>query len=428
MNISVENLSNVDKKVIIEADSSDLAPKIDQALRQYRKTMNLPGFRPGKAPIALVKKRIGKEVEGEQIDKFIQDVYQKEIVPEHKPIGEPRVDNLDYTDGKLHVEIKIGVAPEFEIADLSTISVDRLVHDVTDEEIEKEYEHTLRRNSEWMETDEAASADSKVTIDVVRLDADGNETTDHDHDLPLDLASEQNKEYADALTGTKSGESTTITIDENGEKVVYKATVKKVETRKEPELNEEFFKKASRDQAANEEDFRNYLKNQIQNYFDQTSEELFHDKIAGKLIESHDFEVPENIYQDILNSRISNIMRENDNKLPEDFDRDAYETEQRISLLNEGKWTFIVTKLLQKFPDTELKPEDVDAFFETESARMGLPAEMLKNFYASQSEQLENLRMRIRTNKLFTKLAEEVKVVELSKEEYEKKYSKKDNG
>jgi len=428
VNISVENLSTVDKKIILEADSSDIEPKITKALRQYSKTMNFPGFRAGKAPMSLVKKRIGKEVEGEQIDKLIQDVFQETIVPEHKPIGEPVVEKMDYTDGKLYVEFLIGVSPEIELVDLSTVEIDKLVHDVTDEEVEKEYTFSIRRHSEWKESDEPATADSKVTVDVVKLDDEGNPTADHDHDLELDLSSEQNKEYADALSGKKQGEEATITIDEDGEKAVYTATIKKVENQVQPELNEEFFKKASRDAATNEEDFKNYLKNQIQNYFDQTSDDLFHDKIAGALIDKHDFEVPKSILNEILKNRIQALKSENDNKLPDDFNQEAYEEENRESILKEAKWSFLVTKLMDKYPEIEINSEDVDAFFETEAAKMGLPAEMLRNFYSSQSSQIENLRMRIRTNKLFAKLADEVTAVELDRKTFEDKYSNKNNG
>jgi trigger factor len=425
VNITVENLTAVDKKIILEADSTDLAPKFDKALRTYAKTMNFPGFRAGKAPLALVKKRIGKEVEGEEIDKFIQDFFQNTVVPEHKPIGEPIIDNLDYTDGKLHVEFKIGIAPEFELADLSEISVDKLVHDVTDDEVQKEYEFSLRRNSEWTETEEPATADSRVVLDTVLLDENGEPTPDHDHDVTIDLAGEENKEYTASLVGKKSGETAEVTFDDNGKKSVYKVTVKKVENRSIPELNEEFFKNASRGEATNEEEFRSYLKSQIQNYFDQTADDLFHDKIAGALIEKHDFEIPESIFNDILNSNIERIKKENNDVLPETFNKDEFKEENRTNITKEAKWSFIINALMEKFPDTEITPEDVDAFFDVEAAKMGLPAEMLKNFYASQSSQLENLRMRIRTNKLFAKLAEEITAVELDKKTFEEKYSNK---
>lgn len=426
MNITAEDISAVDKKIIVEADQTDLAPRIEQSLRDYRKKMDIPGFRPGKAPMGLIKKRIGKAVEQEQVDEYIQEIFTTKIFPEYNPVGEPKVLSNTYEDGKLRLEFEIGIKPTYELTDLSTISVDKLVHDVTDEEVEKEFQANLRRSGEWTETEDAITADNRITIDVVKLDSEGNETDDSDKDLTLDLQNKENEEYLTQLSGKKAGDEVTLHLmASEAETVQYKATVKKVESFRMPELNEEFFRNGSRGEASTEEEFRSFLKSQIQNYFDSTADDLLRDKIATALIKAHDFEVPSSIYTEVLNSRIEKQRDQETKELPEDFDREAFEQENKDSIIDEARWSFIVGDLLDKYPDTEIKPEDVDGFFETEAAKMGLPAEMLKNFYASQSGYLEQLRMRIRTDKLFGMLVDEVTVNELSKEAYEEKYANK---
>lgn len=427
MNISVEDITSVDKKIIIEADQSDLEPRIDKALRKYRKDMELPGFRPGKAPLGLVRKRIGKEVENEQVEALVQEAFQQEVIPNHKPIGEPRMTTMDYSDGQLKAEIMIGVKPEYELPELSELEVDKLVHDVTDEEVEKEYKATIERSHDWKEVEAPVTESSKVTADFTQLDADDNETGDKDEDVELDLTEEINSIYVEGLKGKSAGESTIIEMpeEEGAEKERYKADIKKVEEKQAPELNEEFFKEKSRGEATDEESFKSFLKSQIQNYFDQQADELLQDRLVTKLIDSVDFEVPENILEDVVNGRIERQRQENDGELPEGFDIESYKEENAESIKKEGKWTFIVSDLFEKFPDTEIDESDVDEYFQAEAAKMGLPADMLKNFYASQSDQLEQLRMRIRTNKLFARLAEEVKINELSREAYEEKYAPK---
>lgn len=428
MNISVENVTSVDKKIIIEADQSDLQPRVDKALRKYRKDMDLPGFRPGKAPLGLVRKRIGKEVENEQVEALVQEVFQDEIIPNHNPVGEPRMTSMDYTDGQLKAEIMIGVKPEYELPELSELEVDKLVHDVTDEEVEKEYTATIERSHDWKEVDAPVTESSRVTADFTELDADGNETGEVDEDVELDFTDEVNDPYVEGLVGKSAGESTLVDLPEEDEAdpVRYKADIKKVEEKQAPELNEEFFKEKSRGEATDEESFRSFLKSQIQNYFDQQAEELLQDRLVTKLIDSVDFEVPENVLDDVVSGRIERQRQENDGELPEDFDTEAFKKENEESIKKEGKWTFIVSDLFEKYPDTEINEADVDEYFQAEAAKMGLPAEMLKNFYASQSDQLEQLRMRIRTNKLFAKLAEEVKINELSRDAYEEKYAPKE--
>jgi trigger factor len=426
VNISVENLTTVDKKIIVEADGSDLQPKIDKALKDYRKKMSFPGFRPGMAPMGLVKKRIGKEVEAEQLENFVQEVFREKSAPEHKPVGEPEISKMDYTDGKLVVEFQIGVSPEFETVDLKSINIEKLVHDVTEEDVEKEYNHRIRRFSEWSETEDAATAESRVTIDAWLLDKEGNRTDDHDHDVVIYMDSEKDKEYADALNGKKADDETVVTFkEEDDDETRFQVVVKKVETQVEPELNEEFFKKMSQDAASSEEEYRTLLKNQIQDYFDRISEDIFKDKLTEALIKSHDFEIPATILNLHYNSYKEQLKSKNNGELPEGFDEETFRNENRERVFSESKWLFISQNLMEKFPDIEITPEDVDAYFQVEAAKMGLPAEMLKNFYASSGDRLEELRMTIRTNKLFTKLAEEVSITELGKDEFEKKYSKK---
>lgn len=425
MNISVENLTSVDKKITVEADGSDLQPKIDKALKDYRKRMAFPGFRPGTAPMALVKKRIGKEVEAEQIESFVQDIFKDKIATEHKPIGEPEISKMDYTDGKLLVEFQISVSPEFELVDLNTLKIDKMVHDVTDEDVEKEYAHRIRRNSEWTETEDAATPESRVTIDAWLLDGDGNRTDDHDHDVAIYMDSMRDKEYADVLNGKKTGEEITATFGEGDEKSSYHLVVKKVENQVKPELNEEFFKKMSQDAASNEEEYRNLLKNQIQDYFDALADDMFKDKLTGELIKAHDFEVPAYFLNLHLNSYKEEIKSKNGGNMPDGFDEEKFRDENMERAINQSKWIFISQKLTDGYPEIELTPDDIDAHFQAEAAKIGLPAEMIRSFYASSGERLEELRLSIRTNKLFVKLAETVPINELTKAEFEEKYSKK---
>jgi FKBP-type peptidyl-prolyl cis-trans isomerase (trigger factor) len=87
--------------------------------------------------------------------------------------------------------------------------------------------------------------------------------------------------------------------------------------------------------------------------------------------------------------------------------------------VNEAKWYFIQDALLEMYPDLEITPQDADDFMAAEAARYGLTVDMIKQFYASSTEQLETLRQNLRSQKLFDKLMNEVKFNELSKEAFQ---------
>jgi FKBP-type peptidyl-prolyl cis-trans isomerase (trigger factor) len=84
---------------------------------------------------------------------------------------------------------------------------------------------------------------------------------------------------------------------------------------------------------------------------------------------------------------------------------------------------FLQDKLAEVYPDLEITKDDVEGYLAAEAARYGLPVDMIKNYYASSSEQMENLRQTLRSQKLFDKLANDVKANPVSKDAFQKKHN-----
>ncbi|MEX2404608.1 MAG: trigger factor [Balneolales bacterium] len=424
MKITVEDISAVDKEIILKADRNDLEPKFDKAMRQYRKKMDLPGFRPGQVPVGLVKKRFGKEIEAEEINNYIQEIYTKEIVPKHKPVGEPQLDDFKWEDDELEVKFKIGVQPDFELINLEEVTIDTMVHDVNEEEVDKEVENALERAAKWAETEEPIQENSRVTVDAMAIDAKGNPIEgDVDTDKELDLNDEQNKLFKDVLAGKKIGEIVPVELGEGDDKATYHLTVKKILKQEKPELNDDFVKEATNEQVDSVEKFRSQIKSQIQNYFDESADGMAKQQLMEQLIEAHEMEVPEVSIKAVQDFYVKRFKEEQGENMPPDYNENEYRENMKEKAKEEAKWAFILPKLEEKYPDIEITAEDIDAELAKQAARYGLTTEMIKNFYAQSGDQMENLRQTIRTEKLFDKLFEEIKINELNKEAYNKKHS-----
>ena len=420
MDIKVEDLTSVDKKITITADRADLKPKVDEALKKYSKQINMPGFRPGKVPISIVRKRFGKEIETEQVNEYVQEVFRDKIVPEYEPVGEPQIDDFKWEDGQLEVDMKIGVKPELELADISTIEIDKMVHDVTEDEVEEEVERALERAGTYEEADEPVTETSKVLVDAVALDDQDNPIADDvDEDKELDLNKEENQQFKDALVGKKAGEIVPVELGEGDDKQKFNVTLKQVYKLKKPELNEDFVKQATQGQVETVDAFRADIKSRIQNYYDQTAEDMAKQELMEKLIESHEFEVPEVVVEKFLDAYVDQLKQQQGD-LPEDFNTDEYKEGMRDQAKREAKWAFILDKLEAEY-EVEIEAEDVDNKIATEAARYGMPVEMVKNFYQQSNDQLENLRRNIRTDKVFQQLLDVVSVTELDKDSYQEK-------
>lgn len=427
MDISVQDLTTVDKEITLKANREDLSPKFDKAFKKYQSQIQMPGFRPGKVPIGLVKKRFGKDIEMEEINSYVQEVYEKEIVPEHEPVGETQMTDLKWENDELKVTFKVGAKPEFELTDLEKISINKMVHDVTDEEVEEEIERTLERQGNWEEVDGEITEESRVVVDAVTLDKDGNPIEgEKDENQKLDLRQEGAKDFKENLTGKKAGDKVQMEIGEGDDKDRFEVHVKKVEQMKKAELTDEFVKEQTNGEAKNIDEFKSFIKSRMQQYYDQSSEDMFKQDAMDALTNAHDFEIPEVMESQILDSYVEYAKQQSGGELPKGFDFEDYREKMKDQAVREGKWVFISQKLQEVFDDIEIEPEDIDEFIGIEAAKYGATIDQLKGYYAQNPEQLENLRNSIRENKVFDKLNEAVTINELSKEEFRKKKEEKD--
>lgn len=428
MDISVQELTSVDKELTIKANREDLASRFDEAFKKYRGQIEMPGFRPGKVPLGIVKKRFGQEIEMEEINKYIQEIFEKEVVPEYDPVGETEMIDLLWENDQLEVKFKIGAKPEFEIQDLSKIEVDTMVHDVTDEEVEKEIERILEQQGNWEEVSGEITEDCRVIVDAQSLDKDGNPIEGEiDEDQALNLKDEGAVEFREALTGKKTGDVVDMEVGEGEEKDRFRLTVKKVEKPLKAELTDELAKEQSNGEAKNVEELKSYIKSRMQQYYDQTSNEQFRQDVVKAITEAHEFNIPEVFEEQILNNYMEYLKQQSGNKLPPDFDEDDYKERMRDQAKEEGKWYFINLVLQEKFDDIEIKPEDIDEYIATEAAKYGATVDQMKQYFAQNPNQLENLRTNIRENKVYEKLKDEVKINELSKDEFNKKREKEND-
>ena len=424
--ISEQELTSVDKEIKIKANREDLSTKFDKAFKKYQSQIQMPGFRQGKVPIGIVKKRFGKEIEMEEINNYVQEVYEKDIVPEYEPVGETKMLDLSWEDDKLEVTFKIGAKPEFELADIEEVSVDKMVHDVSDEEVEEEIERTLDREGNWEEVEGEITENHRVTVDAVSLDEDGNPIEGEvDKDQQLDLRQDAADEFRDNLVGKKVGDKVKMEVGEGDDADRFEMHIKKVEIMNKPELTDELAKKQSNGEAKNIDEFRSFIKSKMQEYYDQSADDMFKQDAIDALTEAHEFEIPEVMQDQILNSYVEYAKQQAGGELPEGFDFDEYKESMKDQAVREGKWAFINEKLQEKFDDIEIKPEDIDEFIGVQAAQHGATTEQLKSYYAQNPNQLENLRNSIRENKVFDKLNDEVKINELSKDEFREKREKK---
>ncbi|MDA0843340.1 MAG: trigger factor, partial [Bacteroidetes bacterium] len=362
MEIKVKDLTSVDKEITILANREDLQPKFDQAYKGIRPKVSLPGFRPGKAPIGLIKKRFGQEIEIEEINKYIQEVFENNVVEEHDPVGETQMIDFQWENDELEVTFKIGTKPTVELADLAKVKVTSMVHDVSDTEVDEEIARAVEREGNWEDVDTAIEAESKIIADVSSLDEDGNLVEgDTDTDQNIDMRQESAAGFLKALKGKKAGDVVDMTLEEDGETDRFRVEVKKVQALHKAEMNEEFIAKQTNNEAKTEDEYRSFIKSKMQEYYDQSSDDFFKNDVVQAMVDAHEFDVPEAFVAQVKESYVERLKQQYGNQLPDGFDTDSYKEEMSDQAKTEAKWYFINMQLQEKYDDIEITAEDIDA-------------------------------------------------------------------
>jgi trigger factor len=330
--------------------------------------------------------------------------------------------DMSWEEDQLEVTFKVGAKPEFELADIESITIDKMVHDVTDEEVEEELERTLEREGNWVDVeDEEITEEHRVTVDAVTLDDEGNPVEgEKDEDQQLDLRDESAADFKEHLVGKKKGDVVDVSFgDDDAENI--QLHVKRVEKMEKAELTDALAKEQSNGEAKNVDEFKSFLKSRMQQYYDQSADDMFRQDAVEELTKAHDFDIPDVMVNQIQDSYVDYAKQQSGGQLPPNFNEEEYKENLKDQAIREGKWAFINEKLKEKFNDIEIGPEDIDEFIGMESARHGVPVDQMKSYYAQNPNQLEGLRNSIRENKVFEKLNDAVTINELSKDEFRKK-------
>lgn len=267
---------NREYKVTVPA--SAMAERVQQRLKEIAKTVKLPGFRPGKAPMPVLEQRYGDAVLGEVLEKAVNDGTIATLRDNKvRPAGQPNIQITQFDKGgDLEFTLAIEVLPEIKVVDVKTIAVEKPVAKVADETIEDAIVRIAKNNrrSEKVEEPRAAVTGDIVVIDYAGKLEDGT-TKPGMSAVAYQLELGSNSFIAgfeDQLVGSKAGDDVTVNVqfpdqygaaDLAGKKAIFQVTVHEIRTPITPEMNDEFaktmgledmnmLKKAIRDQMEGE--------------------------------------------------------------------------------------------------------------------------------------------------------------------------------
>ncbi|MDO6818694.1 trigger factor [Zobellia sp. 1_MG-2023] len=309
MNITKEQIDDLNAVVKVAITKEDYQEKVDSILSDYRKQANVPGFRKGHVPMGLIKKQYGKAVLVDEVNKLLQDNLNKYLTEEKLDVlGNPlpkQQDNFDWDNEELAFEFELGLAPEFEvplktkkpITHYKIVADDKMVNEQV-ERIQKQYGKLISKD--------AVEKNNEVTGTFK------NEEAEIDNKATLELDKIKSKKALDALKGKKVGDVVTlkskglfkedyllssvfgVSQDKAADLDVEATfTIEEINEREPAALDQELFDKLfGEGEVKSQKDLKQRIKDDSEKQFEQQSDQKLLNDITEYFIENTKFELP----------------------------------------------------------------------------------------------------------------------------------------
>ena len=390
--------------VVITADS--IEEKVATRLTEVGQQVRLPGFRPGKVPMNLLRKRFGQAVRGEVLEKAVDESMQEALTKKAlKPAMQPKVNLVKSEEGEdLEFSVELEVLPSIEAPDFSGLELTRQVSTVTDEELEKTIENILkgRRTTEKIEDDRPAKKGDAVLVDYAgRVDGETFEGGTAEDQI-IELGSGMFVPgFEEQLEGKKAGEELVVKItfpDEYqaaelaGKPAEFDVKIKELRKLTVPELTDDLAKEMGTDDV---ESFNARAREMLQDDYDKASRLRIKRQLLDKLADAHSFDVP----QSMVDLEFESIWEQMDKAVkegqlePEDAEKNEEELKSEYRGIAERRVRLglLLSDVGQK-NGVEVSSEDIGKAVREEAMRYPGQEQAVVEYYQNNPQAVETLR------------------------------------
>lgn len=285
---------------------AEIEKETERAVAAIQVKVRLPGFRPGKAPMSLVKTRFAGDIRQEVLDKIVPRSFNETVAKEHlQVVGQPNVSEVHFHPGEpLKYKAEFEVAPEFDLGEYQGISATYAEPEAPESDVTKRIEELRDRKAEYVNEDPRPLVDGDYAVISLESLSGVAEKVQQD-ELMLKIGDEATlTAFTENLRGTSPGDSREIEVTYPadyeretlaGRTVRFKADVKAVRRKELPELNDEFAKDLGDYQ--NLDEVKDAIRKAILAEREHRAQDETKHQILEKLVDAHDFAVPE-VYVD----------------------------------------------------------------------------------------------------------------------------------
>ncbi|TQV86621.1 trigger factor [Aliikangiella coralliicola] len=312
MQVSVETTNGLERKLTIGVPANKVDDVALQRMKELAKTQRMNGFRPGKIPLNVIRKKFGNHVRQEVVSEVMQRSFYEAVVQEKlQPAGAPQIEPVSMDEGKdLEFTATFEVYPEVELKDFNEIEIDRVTAEVGEEDLSKMIDTLREQQANWVEVKRKSKEGDQVIIDFTGT-IDGEEFAGGKaDDFALQLGQGQMiPGFEDQITGAKAGDELEVKVtfpedyqnkDVAGKDAVFATSVKVVNKKETLKMGELAEKLGIEDGSIS--NMKVDVRKNMERELSQVLTSKVKEQVMEALIELHEFDVPKSmIDQEIEN-------------------------------------------------------------------------------------------------------------------------------
>lgn len=425
MQVSIETTSGLERRLTVGVPAERIESEIDSRLQKAAGNVKLPGFRPGKVPMKVMRQRFGAGVRQEVLGEVMSQSFQEAVVQEKlRPAGQPSIEPKTLEAGKdLEYIATFEVFPEVEVVEIKGFEVEKPVADVTDEDVDNIIEVFRKQQGSWEVVERAAADGDKVNIDYSGTrdgeEFEGGSATGSD----LELGSGRMiPGFEDGLAGMVAGEEKTLQLsfpddyhseELKGAAVEFKVTLNNVQEMAPAALNEELFAKYGVEEGGLDEfrtEVRQNMARELKNAVDSKVKEQVMEAVSA----AHDsVEVPRALMEREVEAMRNQMFQQFGGAggaqdldlkslLPDEMFTENAEKRVKLGL--------VLAELVSKL-QLKVDADKVRATIEEMASTYQDPDEVI-NYYYSNQEQLASVESKVLEDQMVEKLLDNAQIVE----------------
>jgi trigger factor len=414
------------RELELEIPAEEVTKAMEKVAKEFARLANVPGFRKGKAPLTLIRKRFADDIKGEVLQSLVPEKLEK-AVNERKlqPVSQPSVEKLDFNEGQpLKFTAVFEVLPQFELGNYKDLTLEMPPMEATETDVNKALEEARERASTYTPVEGRALADGDYAqLKLSGTPSDGSEPLQAESVLCHIGAEETMAPFNENLRGANTGDHKTFDAEYPadypdpklaGKTYHYEADVLGVKAKTLPELNDEFAKDVS--DATTLEELKTKIRENQQHQLEHQVKDMKREKVLAELVKLHEFPVPQALVDHQMDVRLQRMVRtlaqQGVDPRAVNVDWVSLRKRQEDRAKDDVKAELIVDRIATA-ENIEVTDEEVQAELEHMASHSGESAEAIRASLTKDGT-LDRIKSKLRSDKTLDWLAQnsQIKIVE----------------